>query len=194
MEMEVYEKDFIKFVKDTLSHANYFSCVISYENNEDLAWFAALRIGKMIKDSFESELSKQIDIHLCFKIDKIIIKLNEMNLNDIVLISIDDVNISSLSSYIVREALVKKKSLIFISKEENSLNRPFKEITGVVINVNSLSERMLNCVIEIFERGKKVLKLKPPDNSLINKYHDHKAALLKELIRKQVPELDEQEL
>lgn len=92
MDVEVYEKDFIKLIKDNLSQANYFSCVISYENYEDLAWYTALRIGEMIIDYFESEMSKQIDIHLSFKIDKIIFKLNEMKENDVVLLSIDNKN------------------------------------------------------------------------------------------------------
>lgn len=190
--MERFEREFKKFIEDNLSQAKYFSCVISYENNEDLAWYTALRIGEMIIYYFKSKLSKQIDIHLSLKIDKIILKLNEMKENDIVLLAIDDENIRSITSYIISETLVKKKNLIFISKEENSLIRPFKDITRVVINANSLSNKLLNCVIEISEKGNRELKLKLPDKSLVNMYHDLKAALLKESIRKQVPELNGQ--
>jgi hypothetical protein len=192
MEMERLEREFKKNIEDNLSQANYFSCVILYENYEDLAWYTALRIGEMIINYFESKLRKRIDIHLILKINKIILKLKEMKENDIVLLTIDDENIRSLTSYIISETLGKKKNLIFISKEENHLSRPFKDITGVVINVNSLNEVTLNCVIEISEKGKRELKLKLPNKSLINEYHDLKAVLLKEWIRKQVPELEDQ--
>ena len=192
MEMERLERDFKKFIEDNLSQANYFSCVILYENNEDLAWYTALRIGEMIINYFESKLRKRVNIHLILKIEKIILKLKEMKENDIVLLTTDDKNIRSITSYIISETLVKKNNLIFISKEENPLSRPFKDITRVVINIKSLNKETLNCVIEISEKGKRELILKVPNKSLVNEYHDLKAALLKECIRKQVPELEDQ--
>jgi len=189
--MERLERDFKKYIEDNLSQANYFSCVILYENNEDLAWYTALRIGEMIINYFESKLRKRIDIHLILKIEKIILKLKEMKENDIVLLTVDDENIRSLTSYIISETLVKKNNLIFISKEENPLSRPFKDITRVVININSLNKGTLNCTIKISEKGKRELILKVPNKSLVNEYHDLKATLLKECIRKQVPELED---
>jgi len=188
--MEVSEKKFINYIKDCLSQVKYFPCVISYDNNEDLAWYTALRIGEIITEYFESKLSKQIDTHLNFKIEKIILKLNEMGENDILLLSINDVNIKSLKSYILSETNGKKKNLIFISNEENPIMRPFKDITGNFIKVNSLNKNILDCVIDISEKGEREFKLKLPDKSLVNKYHKLKVALLKETIRKQVPELD----
>lgn len=180
--MEVKEKDLTHFIGSNLTRADYFSCVILYEKSEDFAWYVALRIAEMVK----SEFNKNTNIHLCFKIEKIVDKLNEMKENDVLILSVDNVNIKPLISHLVTELLNEKKNLIFVSKEKNSLNQAFKDITRVVINAISLSNRMLNCVIEISGNEKRDLKIKLPDKSIVDKYHELKTALLKETIRKQV--------
>ena len=62
------------------------------------------------------------------------------------------------------------------------------------INVNALSEKKLKCIINIHESGERELKLSRPNRVLIKNYHAFRTALLKESIRKQVPELDDQEI
>ena len=65
----------------------------------------------------------------------------------------DNINIKSISSYLVSETINNKRNVIFISKDENPLIRPFKDITDVVIHVNTLSKKKLNCVIKVYEGG-----------------------------------------
>jgi len=69
--MEISESEFRKFIENNLSQGKYFSCVILYESNENLAWYTALRIGEMITNYFKSEISKQINIYLSLNITKL---------------------------------------------------------------------------------------------------------------------------
>ncbi len=50
--MAISESEFIKFIENNISQGEYFSCVILYESNGNLAWYAALRIGEIITDIF----------------------------------------------------------------------------------------------------------------------------------------------
>lgn len=111
--------------------------------------------------------------------------------NDVMLLTTDDQNIKSITSHISTEMLNEKKNLIFISKDENPVIQQFIDITNIAIKVNTLSKGEVNCIIEISERGERELKLTQPDALLINKYHDLKATLLNESIRRQVPELED---
>lgn len=188
-EIEISEREFYRFVENNLSQAGCFSCVILYESNEAPAWYTALRIGEVVTNYFKREIKEQVTIHLNLITIEIMDKLNEMEENDILLLTTDNPIIKSLTAYLVSEILTEKKNLIFISKNNNSLITPFKEITRVSILVNTFSKDKLNCVIEVSEKGEKDLYLTLPDRSLINKYNDLKAALLKESIRKQVSNL-----
>ena len=185
-EMKISEREFKKFVEDNLSRAKYFSCVILYARYKDLAWYTALRIGEMITNYFKSNITKQINIHLSLNIKKIILKLKEMKENDVLLLTTNDHNIKSITSYISSEMLNKKKNLIFISKDENPLIKQFIDITHVAIKVNNLTKGEIICIIDNSKKGERELKLTQPDKLLINKYNDLKATLLKESIRKQV--------
>ncbi|MBA7512543.1 hypothetical protein ES705_04549 [subsurface metagenome] len=187
--MAISESEFIKYIKNNISQGEYFSCVILYESNENLAWYAALRIGEIITDYFKSEIGKQINIHLSLNFARIMPQLNEMKDHDVLFLTTDDQGIKSIASHISTEMLNEKKNIIFLSKDTNPLIQQFIDITNAVIKVNRLNQGEINCIIEISKRGERELKLTQPDTLLINKYHDLKATLLKEAVREQVPEL-----
>jgi len=191
--MQSSESELKRFIEDNLSRAHYFSCVVLYKSTENSAWYTAISLGEIIKNYFKSTKDKQINIHLILEINKIIPILKGMGKNDVLLLSIDNINIKPLSSYLVSETLNKKRNIIFISKDDNPISSPFKDITDVIIMVKSLSEDKLNCVIEISNRGQRELELKLPDSSLINEYKDLRDTLLKEIIKRQIPELEDQE-
>ena len=191
--MEISQSEFKRHLEDYLSHAEYYSCVVLYRSSESLGWYAGLRIGELMYEYFKRRMDQQINILLTLELRKIISDLTEMGENDVLLLDIDNRYIEPLCPQLVSEVLTNKKSIIFISKDDNPLIRGFKDIIDVLIQVNSTDRGMLNCVIDIHERGKRDLKLSLPDRSLIDKYNDLRASLLKEAIRKQVPELDDRE-
>ncbi len=192
MEKRLSEGEFRELIEVRLSRAGYFSCVLQYRSREAVAWYAALRIGEIITNYFKEKISEVVDIHLNLQIIKIVDKLNNLKKNDVLLLIVDDKYIEPLSQYLIGELLIKKKNLIFISKQENPLSRPFREITNIVIDVNTLSEKKLNCIIDINETGERKLQLTFPNRSLIENYHSLHRALLKQSIKRQVPELEEE--
>ena len=193
MERELSEREFREFIEVGLSNAGYFSCVIQYKSRDAIAWYMALRIGEIISNYYKAKMSEVVKIHLNLQVIKVIDKINEMMKNDVLLITVDNKNIKPLSQYLITELLIKKKNLIFISKRENSLSKPFKEITNVVIDVYTLSQNKINCIININEIGDRGFKLTLPNRSLIENYQSLRTALIKESIRRQVPELEDQE-
>ncbi len=184
--MQRSESDFKRLIENNLSRAHYFSCVILYKSAENLAWYAALSIGEIIKNYFKSTEDKQIAIAIVLDIKEIIPKLKGMEENDVLLLTTDNQIIKPLSSYLVTETLNNKRNLIFISNYENPLITPFKDITDVEIQVETLRNDKLNCVIEFCEGGKEEIKLTLPKRSLITKFKDLKASLMEESIRNQV--------
>ncbi len=193
MERELSEREFREFIEVGLSNAGYFSCVIQYKSRDAIAWYTALRIGEIISNYYKAKMSEVVKIHLNLQVIKVIDKINEMMKNDVLLITVDNKNIKPLSQYLITELLIKKKNLIFISKRENPLSKPFKEITNVVIDVYTLSQNKINCIININEIGDRGFKLTLPNRSLIENYQSLRTALIKESIRRQVPELEDQE-
>ena len=184
MNLKTSESEFQGFIEDNLSHAEFFSCVVLYENAENLAWFAALRVGEMIRNYFESKIDKHITIYLTLKLRNIISNLEKMEENDVFLLSTDNINIKSISSYLASETLNKKRCMVFISKEDNPWVRPFKDITNVVIHVKNISKKKLNCIIVISDKGERELEINYPEEELINKYLELRDTLLRETIRR----------
>jgi len=151
--MEISQSEFKRHMEDHLSHVGYYSCVVSYRRSESLGWYAGLRIGELISEYFESRIDQEIDILLTLDLKTIISDLKEMIENNVLLLDIDNRYIESLCSHLVSEVLTNKKSIIFISKDDNPLIRGFIDITNILIQVNSLDDNILNCVIDIHERG-----------------------------------------
>ncbi|TKJ23761.1 MAG: hypothetical protein CEE42_11650 [Promethearchaeota archaeon Loki_b31] len=86
--MAISENEYIKFIENSISWGKSFSCVILYESFENLAWYAALRIGEIITEYFKIKEDKEINIHLGLNIVSITTHLNEMKDNDVLLLTI----------------------------------------------------------------------------------------------------------
>lgn len=180
------ESELIKFIESNLNHerVGYFSCVLLHRNLELLAWYAALRIGEIIKEFYINKIS---DILLCLKMGNLIQILNKMRKNDILLLSVKNPNFKSISGHVFSEVLNNHRNIVFIRTSDNSDLRKIKDITINVSEVEGLNEK-LHIFVNINERGKKKLNLSMPDKSLISKYHNRKRELLEETIKK--PKMD----
>ncbi|MBA7687166.1 hypothetical protein ES703_95626 [subsurface metagenome] len=192
--MAISENEYIKFIENSISWGKSFSCVILYESFENLAWYAALRIGEIITEYFKIKEDKEINIHLSLNIVSIMTHLNEMKDNDVLLLISDDQNIKFITAYLSREILVEKKNIIFISKDKNPLIQPFIGITRAVMKVGTLNKGVLECLFVVSNKDEKELRITQPDTGLIQKYHNLKTTLMEETIRKQVPELEDQNI
>ena len=180
------ESDLKKLIKSNLNYERigYFSCVILHQNREFLAWYAALRIGEIIKEFYNNMES---NILLCLKLETLLQRLNEMGENDILLLSVNNPNFNSILSHVVSEVLNNHKNIVFIGTRDNSDLRKIKDITLNVIEVEGLNEK-LHIFVNINEKGKKKLELSMPDKSLISKYNNRKRELLMEAVKK--PKMD----
>jgi len=148
------------------------------------AWYAALRIGEIIKEFYNNNAST---ILLCLKLETIIQRLNKMREKDILLLSVNNPNFKSILSLVVDEVLNNHKNIVFIGTRDNPVLRKIKDITINVIEVEGLNEK-LHIFVNINEKGKRELDLSMPDKSLISKYNNRKRELLMEAVKK--PKMD----
>lgn len=150
------ESELKKFIESNLNHerVGYFSCVLLHQNRESFAWYAALRIGEIIKEFY---INKTSDILLCLKMENLIQILNKMRENDILLLSVNNPNFKSISGHVVSEVLNNHKNIVFIGTSDNSDLRKIKDITINVIEVEGLNEK-LHIFVNINEIGKKKIK------------------------------------
>jgi len=65
-----------------------------YDNYEDLACYAALRIGELITNFIQIKIGKQINVNLNLELSEIIDNLIGMEDDDVLCLSLNDVFIS----------------------------------------------------------------------------------------------------
>ena len=145
----------------------------------------------MIANLIEAKLDKQVAILLNLRLRDIMDNLNKMRENDVLCISLNDENIKSLRAHLITEMINEKKSLIFVSKSNTSITNNFKQVIDSVIKANDLDKEGIRCTINIQERGERELLLSLPNKELTNKYHILRSTLLKETLKRQVPELED---